>query len=261
MDIIDAPTVYLVGTSFFDLDEVSQWLAEAGMEWNTDTNHDAEALTEFAGRICYQSFGENQGRKNNADYLTNILVSGHGSVTEHATWNFLITGVSRSLTHELIRHRAGIAISQLSQRYVDEADGAFVIPPAIQGNMTLVQHWKNAMWRSQHDYIELADELAQQIATAHPDLTKREKRKMAREAARSVLPNATETKILLTANTRALRHILELRGSAGADPEIRRLAVALLRTVQPEAPNLFGDMQIVTLPDGSAGITAQYHKV
>ena len=92
-------------------------------------------LNEVAGRTCYMSFGK--GRKSNEEYLENILSSKHGSVLEHAVWNLLITGVSRALTHELVRHRAGFGYSQLSQRYVDESEARYVVPPLYQENEAL----------------------------------------------------------------------------------------------------------------------------
>ena len=93
------------------------------------------------------------------------------------------------------------------------------------------------------------------------NLTSTERRKAARQAARSVLPNATETKIFVTANARALRHFLEQRGAAAAEPEIRKLANKVLDVLQKESPNLFGDYKKVLLPDGTFEITTEYKKV
>jgi len=93
---------------------------------------DGERLAEFAGRLCYMS-QRNPAQRSTREYLVNILKQGHGSVLEHANYSLLIEGVSRSLTHELVRHRAGFAYSQLSQRYVDESEASFVVPPAIIG--------------------------------------------------------------------------------------------------------------------------------
>jgi thymidylate synthase (FAD) len=99
------------------------------------------------------------------------------------------------------------------------------------------------------------------VDNTHPDLDRTTKRKMARQAARSVLPNATETKIFVTANGRALRHFINMRGSPAAETEIRKVAVKILQLMLAEAPNLFGDFQIVTLPDGTLGVTTPYPKV
>ncbi|MXY12521.1 MAG: thymidylate synthase (FAD), partial [Chloroflexi bacterium] len=87
------------------------------------------------------------------------------------------------------------------------------------------------------------------------------RRKMARQAARSVLPNATETKIFVTANARALRHFIELRGNEHAEPEIRRVATKVLAIMQEEAPNLFGDYQLQSLPDGTSQAVTEHRKV
>src|SRR5262245_53982641 len=94
-----------------------------------------------------------------------------------------------------------------------------------------------------------------------PDADRTTRRKAARQAARSVLPNATETKIFVTANARALRHFVELRASRHAEVEIRKLAVAVLRIMQQEAPHLFGDYQLVPLPDGTFEATTPHRKV
>ena len=97
---------------------------------------DGEQLAEFAGRLCYMS-QHNPAKRETREYLENIKKQGHGSVLEHANYSLLLEGVSRSLTHELVRHRAGFAYSQLSQRYVDESQASFVVPPAIIGDEAL----------------------------------------------------------------------------------------------------------------------------
>jgi len=214
----------------------------------------------FSGN-CYMSFGDKQFRKTNADYVGNLINQGHGSVLEHAVWDLLITGVSRSLTHELVRHRAGVGVSQLSQRYVDESTADFVEPAAIASDPALHQTWQSAIEAAHAAYMALVDGLEANVAEQHPDLPRVQRRKMAREAARSVLPNATETKVLLSANARALRWIITLRGSEGAEPEIRKLAVKLARVMRQEAPNLFGDLEIVRLNDGTEGVAAGHLKV
>src|SRR6476469_3270013 len=105
---------------------------------------DGERLAEFAGRLCYMSQG-NPASRTTREYLENIKRQGHGSVLEHANYSVLIEGVSRSLTHELVRHRAGWAYRQLSQRYVDESQANFVMPPAIIGDEALENSWKEQM--------------------------------------------------------------------------------------------------------------------
>jgi len=218
---------------------------------------DAERLAEFAGRLCYMSQANPAGR-NTRDYLENIKKQGHGSVLEHANYTLLLEGVSRSLTHELVRHRAGFAYSQLSQRYVDESDAAFVVPPAMIGDDKLEAEWKTEIDRSLAAYVRLVGELMEQYAWVTDRV---HRRKMAREAARGVLPNSTETKIVVTANARAWRTMLELRAGEGADLEIRRMAVAVLKLLKAEAPGFFSDFEIYEASDRREAARVGFHKV
>src|SRR5205823_6504044 len=157
---------------------------------------DGERLAEFAGRLCYMSQG-NPAKRQTRDYLENIKKQGHGSVLEHANYSILFEGVSRSFTHELVRHRAGFAYSQLSQRYVDESHASFVVPPAIIGDESLERAWQGEVESAQRIYVTLVEQLMERYGWV---ADKVHRRKMAREAARAVLPNATETKIVVTAN-------------------------------------------------------------
>jgi thymidylate synthase (FAD) len=256
MNIIREPKVYLVGRQDIDRSQIDRFLDEHGMAWETDTEVGGEQLAEAGGRLCYLSFGK--GRKSNADYLANIIAQKHGSVLEHAVWNFIIAGVSRSFTHELVRHRAGFAYSQLSQRYVDESIANYIEPDIIAEDETLHDVWRRAVEVSHQAYLTLVAGLAEKLAEV-PDKTQR--RKLARQAARSVLPNATETMIFVTANARALRHFIEMRGSEWAEVEIRRVALDILRIMQREAPNLFADYDIVRLDDGTDVARTQFEKV
>ena len=226
------------------------------VQWQGEST-DGERLAEFAGRLCYMS-QKNPASRTTRDYLENIKKQGHGSVLEHANYSLLFEGISRSLTHELVRHRAGFAYSQLSQRYVDESDANFVVPPAIIGDAALVAQWKAQVEGAQATYVALVEKLMERYAWV---ADKVHRRKMAREAARGVLPNSTETKIVVTANARAWRTMLELRTSEGAEQEIRRLAVLVLRTLQVEAPGFFADFEVYTAEDRVESARISYHKV
>src|SRR5581483_5605576 len=256
VNIIRDPKVYLVGRQVVDNGGIQGFLDDYGMSWQTDTEVGGEQLVEAGGRLCYLSYGK--GRKTNAEYINNIVSSKHGSVLEHAEWNFVIAGVSRSFTHELVRHRAGWAYSQLSQRYVDESMANYVEPDIIAEDERLHALWLRAVETSQQAYVELVDGLMEKLADL-PDKTHR--RKLARQAARSVLPNATETMIFVTANARALRHFIEMRASEWAEEEIRKVALEMLRIMQAEAPNLFGDYEIVRMEDGTEVARTPYEKV
>jgi thymidylate synthase (FAD) len=218
---------------------------------------DGERLAEFAGRVCYMS-QQNPAKRSTREYLENIKKQGHGSVLEHANYTLLLEGVSRSLTHELVRHRAGFAYSQLSQRYVDESEASFVVPPAVIGDEALEASWREQIEEAQRAYVALVEQLMERYGWVSDRV---HRRKMAREAARSVLPNATETKIVVTANARAWRTMLELRSSEGAELEIRRAAIAILRVLQREAPGFFSDFEIYQADDRREAARVTYHKV
>lgn len=255
--IIREPTVYLLGRQTTNAAEIDRFLADHSVKWQTDTEVAGEHLVEVAGRVCYMSFAKPRPGGNRT-YIDHILEVGHGSVLEHAVWNFLFTGISRSCTHELIRHRAGFGYSQLSQRYVDESTAEYVVPDCIADKPELHKIWLDAMAFSHQAYMSLTEKLLDTFKE-EPDRTLR--RKLARQAARSVLPNATETKIFVTANARALRHFIELRGSRHAETEIRKLAVGVLRIMQQEAPNLFHDYELTPLPDGTKEANTPHRKV
>ena len=219
----------------------------ADVPWETDVDG-GQALAEFAGRACYQSWNKpNPSTATNSGYLRHILEVGHLSVLEHGSVSFYLTGVSRALTHELIRHRH-FSYSQLSQRYVPERDAAMVEPAVIAEDPELHALFTEAADASLTAYTRLLEGLEKKFADVE-SVTSR--RKQARQAARAVLPNATETRIVVTGNYRAMRHFVAMRASEHADVEIRELAIAMLRELQRVAPNAFADFEITALPDGT----------
>ena len=215
--------------------------------WEADADG-GQALAEFAGRACYQSWKKpNPKTATNTGYLDHILQVGHLSVLEHGSVSFYITGISRSLTHELIRHRH-FSYSQLSQRYVPERDAAMVEPDVIAEDPELHERFLAASESAQAAYNDLLEGLQKKFADiANPTL----RRKQARQAARSVLPNATETRIVVTGNYRAWRHFIAMRASEHADVEIRALAVECLRQLKEKAANVFADFEFSELGDGT----------
>jgi thymidylate synthase (FAD) len=250
MEIFRAPRVTLIARPQF-LEP-----AHLAVQWQGEATG-GERLAEFAGRICYMS-QHNPAQRPTAEYLDNIKKQGHGSVLEHAVYVLLIEGISRSCSHELVRHRAGFGYSQLSQRYVDESHAAFVVPPAIQGDAALEAEWERQMTAAQEAYVRAVESLIKRYEWVSDKI---HRRKMAREAARSVLPNGTETKIVVSANARAWRTMLELRCGEGAELEIRRMAIAALRVLQQEAPAFFSDFEIYTADDHVESARVAYHKV
>ncbi len=250
MEIFRAPRVTLIARPQF-LEP-----AHLAVQWKGPST-DGERLAEFAGRICYMS-QHNPAQRATAEYLENIKKQGHGSVLEHAVYVLLVEGISRSCSHELVRHRAGFGYSQLSQRYVDESHAAFVVPPAILGDEGLEAEWERQVTDAQAAYVHAVEGL---IARYQWVDDKVHRRKMAREAARSVLPNATETKVVVSGNVRAWRTMLELRCGEGAELEIRRMAIACLRVLQGDAPAFFSDFEIYSADDRQEAARVAYHKV
>jgi thymidylate synthase (FAD) len=232
----------------------TQFEAPEDVPWSTDADG-GQALAEFAGRACYQSWKKpNPATATNAGYLAHILEVGHLSVLEHGSVTFYLSGVSRSFTHELIRHRH-FSYSQLSQRYVPGRDAAMVEPGVIAEDPDLHKTFVEAAEASVRAYNELLEGLERRFAD-EPNATLR--RKQARQAARAVLPNATETRIVVTGNYRAWRHFIALRATETADVEIREIAVECLRQLQRVAPNVFADFAISTLADGTEVATSPY---
>jgi thymidylate synthase (FAD) len=248
-----SPEVTLVAWTHFAPPEDAELITADGTVWQTDAGG-GEALAEFAGRACYQAWQKpNPSTATNAGYLRHILEVGHLSVIEHASATFYITGVSRSLTHELIRHRH-FSYSQLSQRYVPESDAAMVEPEIVAADPELHRIFAAATEASVDAYTELLAALESRVGGHSATV----RRKQARQAARSVLPNATETRIVVTGNYRAWRHFIAVRATEPADVEIRGLAVACLKDLQRIAPNVFGDFVISTLADGTEVAASPY---
>ena len=198
------------------------------MEWDYDAEP-ADTLAEFAGRSCYQSFDKpNAATRTNRGYLSNILSQSHFSVLEHASATFYLEGVSRNLTHELIRHRH-LSFSELSQRFVDMEDYAPIMPPAMEPISDPADWFQDHQQKYQVAYDSLIDLGAS--------------RKQAREAARAFLPSSMETKMVVTGNMRAWRDVLQKRISPHADAEIQLLSQEILRQLKEIAPNTFQDFE------------------
>jgi thymidylate synthase (FAD) len=230
----------------------TEFVAPADVPWSTDADG-GPALVEFAGRACYQSWSKpNPRTATNASFVRHIIDVGHFSVLEHASVSFYITGISRSCTHELIRHRH-FSYSQLSQRYVPEQDSEVVLPPGMEDEPELAEIFTAAADASRAAYTELLSRLEAKFAE-EPNAVLR--RKQARQAARAVLPNATETRIVVTGNYRAWRHFIAMRASEHADVEIRRLAIECLRQLIDVAPQVFSDFEIYALADGTEVATS-----
>lgn len=248
----NCPKLFLVGRPAFDFDSFSKFLETEKESWvKTEKASTSENIVEVAGRLCYMSFGSKQFRKCNKDYIQNLIVQGHESVLEHVNWSFVLTGVSRAFTHQLVRHRVGFSFSQLSQQYHDENDASFVMPNIIARFPHLTEHWSRSVDEAKHAYQQLLALLDSETFLKLSPLEKKEFRRAVRTAARSVLPNATETKIFITANARAIRHFLAIRGGIPGDEEMRVVSALMLNALNQEAPALFSDFIIENMSDGT----------
>lgn len=264
--LVTRPSVSLITKPKVDTAGLQEWIFSEGLEQvaaNEETplgrfvkevermTANGDSISEFAGRFCYNSWRKGRSKK---AYVNNILSSAHGSVLQHVNYGFAITGVSRALTHELVRHHAGASPSQESQRYVDASSVRFVVPPILlelwNNNLECgeAQEFLRQNLEAVVNYIFWQDYITEALQEDGVDVNFKPstRKKRANEAARSMLPNATETKVFWTVNVRALRNILEQRGGEGADLEIRRLAVELLKVIQSEAPESFLDIDVDT---------------
>jgi thymidylate synthase (FAD) len=244
--------IHLIGRPQFDLDAFINFLDSQGLTWErTKEAKQPEEIVEVSGRVCYMSFGPKQSPRSNTEYIRNLVNNEHESVLEHVSWTFLITGISRALTHQLVRHRIGFSYSQLSQQYHDETDAEFIEPNQLNDFPEALALWQDAVQSAKEAYKRILESLDTASAVAGEPTSKKEDKRAVRSAARSVLPNATETKIVVTANARALRHFLKLRGAILGDEEMRRLSANLLHHLKAEAPVLFFDFYTESLLDGS----------
>ena len=241
------PTVFLIARPSVDLEAMRAYLEDVGgaswldrqLEESGGAPNSAELLVEFCGRACYRSWepGLNVNvtrvRTDRREYHENILRSAHGSVLEHANFSFALSNVSRTFTHELVRHRAGSAFSQESLRYVRLTDIGFRVPPALA---PLRERALEIVERLEEFQREAAAKLGLD-AEGVPFAVKKE----VTSALRRLAPIGLSTDIIWTANVRTLRHVIEMRTAGGAEEELRLVFDVIARLAQREAPLLFQD--------------------
>jgi thymidylate synthase (FAD) len=224
---------------------------------------DSSQLCKTAGQLCYASFGPRRTTNENAArYFERLTSAGHGSVLEHASFSFLLYGISRSVTHELVRHRH-LGFSQISQRYVSGSVLRFVERPEYQLDPELHTLFEDRADRASAEYEAMASRLLERQEGGDALLSaeyKTDARKKVQQTARSLLPNETEAPMVVTGNVRAWRHVVEMRADEHAESEIRALAVRLFLCLVAEDPILFGDYRLQSLPDGTHTVTTEYRK-
>jgi thymidylate synthase (FAD) len=247
--VSSGPRLYVLSRPQMDLRDITRFLEDEMTEWSRPSGaKEAEDIIEFAGRICYMSFGDKQSPKSNREYIQTLIRQEHDSVLEHASWTFLLTGVSRAFTHQMVRHRVGFSFSQLSQQYHDETTAKFVIPEEVRANPRVMELWLQLIEELRLGYQSISNDLKAGGLGQHPP--SREARRSVRSAARSILPNATETKIVFSANGRALRHFLKMRGAIAGDLEMRRVSALIYSRLEDEAPALLSGFEMSAHEDG-----------
>ena len=237
------PQVFLIGETRVVEEGLQAYLQHVGVpEWTSDATSDVERLIEVEGRLCYRSFkpGLNPNvtkiREHNSDYLANVLKVKHGSVIEHPVVNFVFADVSRVFTHELVRHRPGVAISQESLRFVRLDDLGQWLPTVIREDGEAVEIFSRTFEELERLQLQLAKHFH-----LDDDGVPFHKKKVITSAMRRIAPIGLATTIGWSANIRTIRWVLEMRTGSSAEEEIRLVFGKVGRIVKERYPNLFGD--------------------
>jgi len=259
------PQVYLIAESAINFDQLKAMLASVGEETATNwlartkeaSKSEGELLTEVAGRICYKSFGLGLNpnvtkiRESSRDYIDNTLSKGDGSIFEHATCTFAFLNVSRVFTHELVRHRVGVAISQESLRYVRPTKLRFWLPPELQDNKKEV---KSIVEQMELNYRELEGSYGW-------DKMNFDVKKRITSALRRIMPDGMATSIVWSANHRTIRHVIAMRTAEPAEVEIRFVFDKVARMMKERFPLIYQDFEYTELDDKTRSWHPKYNKV
>ena len=241
------PRAFLIAETKVDYAAMDHALLSLGVDgWTSDGGTDADVLTEFAGKSCYMSFDKSLnlnltkvgGRPNSTYIQDGIIGNKHGSVLEHSTVTFFLTNVSRVVTHELVRHRAGTAFSQTSGRYVRSNDVDMFLPKEIAAFPGAVPVFQRAVREMEENIAELVE------ITGIEDMTDFGLKKRLTSAFRRLIGNGQANHLVMTANHRAWRHIIEMRTSAHAEEEIRVIMSDVAQQLKDKFPTLYGDMSL-----------------
>lgn len=253
MRIVSEPKVYLVARPQVDWTNVERLLRDEyrGDAWERgETDRPPDQLCEFMGRLCYGSFGKRQGRVGTHEYLGHVMDVKHGSILEHACWSFVVTRCSRGFTHQMVRHRAGFGFSQESTHFVRYAEGG--------------QEPTVCTYGVHDDEVEMFLDACRQSFLVYDDMYSKArlrglKHKQACASVRGLVPTAAESRLGFTANARALRWFVELRGEWSNVPEIRCVAAQVVALLKVEAPALFGDLAVGVDPEDGFPIVSSTH--
>ena len=241
------PRAFLIAETKVDYAAMDHALLSLGVDgWASDGGTDADVLTEFAGKSCYMSFDKNLnlnltkvgGRPNSAYIQDGIIGNKHGSVLEHSTVTFFLTNVSRVVTHELVRHRAGTAFSQTSGRYVRSNEVDMYLPYALEEYPEAIRIYERAVRDMEENLAELVE------VTGIEEMTDFGLKKRLTSAFRRIIGNGQANHLVMTANHRAWRHIIEMRTSVHAEEEIRETMGDVAKQLKNKFPTIYSDMNM-----------------
>ncbi len=254
------PKVFKIGESRINREELERFLKHLGADpwleqqpWHAappESVNSSEVLVEVAGRACYKSFGVGLNpnitkiRGESKEYIENVLSKGDGSIFEHPVLQWVFADVSRVFTHELVRHRAGVAISQESLRYVRPKDLRMTLVPGSE-----LARMKNldALARVLDDTYRAYEQFADQLIGKD---MKFDEKKAWTSALRRMLPDGIATNIVWSANHRTLRWVLEMRTAPGAEVEMRYVFDKVGEILQRDYPTIYGDFTKKPHADG-----------
>lgn len=243
MRLIEEPQVRLIASTEIETAGLRDYLDDIGAnEYQIDEELSGiDNLTMISGKICYKSFqaGLNPNikrvRDDPAAYIQNIHAVGHGSVCEHGSVTFVFYDVSRVFTHELVRHRVGVAMSQESLRYVRLTDLSMWLPTCIKENPDAVRIF--------NETVKYLEEQQMKLAVIYDiDNLPMNRKKELTSSFRRIAPIGLGTAIVWTMNMRAARHLIQMRTSRHAEEEIRIVFGKVADILIEKYPNMFGDM-------------------
>ena len=269
------PKIFHVAGTKLNVDGVENYLEHIGAsDWTTDTINDGEELIEIAGKTCYRSFSEDLNanlskvrRNDNKAYLKNILTSKHGSVLEHVNDSYIIVGVSRVFTHELVRHRLA-GYSQESLRFVRLTDLSAYFPYAFTKDFLKTvgiedpekkEEYLKTKMTEVFEYLEDVQlDLANQLNL--DELKNFAAKKKITSSMRRLAPIGLATTILMTSNARNWRHVISQRTNRHAEEEIRVVTAEIFKDLRSRNPNIYLDAS-EEIVEGIPEITFEYDKV
>lgn len=218
-------------------DAVNAFIPEEAETAADDMPFSPDGVMEFAGRTCYDAYGrKNPDTRENRDYIANIMRQNHRSVLEHSSFTFLLHNISRAATHEIVRHRH-FSFSQESQRFVHGRNRNVVVPEKVLRNGPVVPA-EQLLNPATEEVLDAAFDRNERLYDQYRDAGWSHKE--AAEAARSVLPNAAATSIVVTGNLRSWVEFVEKRSAPGADAELQAIAQEVTGFLEKFSPAVFG---------------------